>query len=305
VPLQVVVVDGGSFDGCGEMLQAEFPDVDFVQATSNVGFGASNNLGLPVVTGEALLLLNPDTELGFGAVQGLLHELTTRPDAGIVAPQLLNADGTRQLTVHALPRPVFQALDCTLLRRVFSPLGLWAPPADFAPRATVAVGAVAGACMLTWTRTFRDVGGFSGDYFMYAEDMDLCLKLRRKGLKTYFAPEPRVLHHSGASSSNQGTSFSAVMMREALHTYFLVNHGRGSAMVYRATTAAWAVPRWSVSWAHALVSPHSRLAERRANNARWGAILSWSLGGQRWSRGYRGNSAAPRLTRQSADVSSI
>ncbi len=70
---QVVVVDGGSFDGCSEMLASGFPEVEFVQSPENIGFGRSNNLGFSRVTGDALLLLNPDTELKPGAVAGTLE----------------------------------------------------------------------------------------------------------------------------------------------------------------------------------------------------------------------------------------
>ncbi len=70
---QIVVVDGASFDGCAEMLAAEFPAVDFVQSSTNIGFGRCNNLGFSRVTGEALLLLNPDTELRENAVSTLLR----------------------------------------------------------------------------------------------------------------------------------------------------------------------------------------------------------------------------------------
>ena len=57
------------------------------------------------------------------------------------------------------------------------------------------------------------VGGFSAEYFMYAEDMDLCLKIRRAGLRVYFVPRAEIVHHSGASSSAQGSKFSTVMTR--------------------------------------------------------------------------------------------
>src|SRR5688572_28797322 len=71
---QIIVVDG-SFDGCGQMLAAEFPEVEFVQIAENLGFGRSNNLGFERVTGDNLLLLNPDTELKAGAVQALLCKI--------------------------------------------------------------------------------------------------------------------------------------------------------------------------------------------------------------------------------------
>ena len=190
--LQIVVVDGGSFDGCAEMLASEFPEVEFIQSKDNIGFGRANNLGLTRVTSEAVLVLNPDTEIQPGALQTLLSELVRRPDAGIVSPRLLNTDRTLQTSVHALPKPVRQALDSELLRRLLSPYSLWAPPSDFAPTQTVAVEAVAGTCMLMWTKTFREVGAFTPEYFMYAEDMDLCFKVLRAGQRIYHVPTAEV-----------------------------------------------------------------------------------------------------------------
>src|ERR1044071_9560492 len=93
---QIVVVDGGSYDGCGEMLASEFKDVEFVQSKHNVGFGRANNIGLARITGEVVGVLNPDTEVLPGALQTLLAELQQRPDAGIVSPRLLNTNRTLQ-----------------------------------------------------------------------------------------------------------------------------------------------------------------------------------------------------------------
>ena len=283
---QVVVVDGGSFDGCAEMLAAEFPEVHFVQSEENIGFGRSNNLGFAKVTGEALLLLNPDTEIRPGAVQRLLTELQRLPRAGILSSRLLNSNLTLQSSVHALPRPVLQALDSELLRRLLSGSTWWAPPTDFAPSGTVIVEAVAGACMLLWTKTFRAVGGFSPDYFMYAEDMDLCLKIRRAGLQVYHVPHAEILHHSGASSNAQGSKFSAVMMREALHTYMRSNHGWLSAVVYRLFSGGSGVVRLMVMLPGLLLADGNRRQIIRASMSKWRSIVSWSLGLERWAKQY-------------------
>lgn len=283
---QVVVVDSGSFDGCAEMLASEFPEVDFVQSNDNIGFGRSNNLGFTRVTGEAVLLLNPDTEIRPGALQALLGELVRRPDAGIVNPRLLNTDLTLQWSVHALPRPVRQALDSEILRRLLSPYRLWAPPTDFAPSSTVAVEAVAGTCMLMWTKTFRDVGGFSPEYFMYAEDMDLCFKALRSGFRIYHVPTAEVIHHGGASSSSQGSTFSAVMMREALNTYMLLNHGRHSAWAYRLASGSFALARLLILAPGLISGDAQRRLVRKAAFTRWWSILSWSCGQEKWTKRY-------------------
>ncbi len=292
LPVQIIVVDGGSFDGCAEMLASEFPEVEFIQSKDNIGFGRANNLGLTRVTGEAVLVLNPDTELQPGALQTLLKELRRRPDAGIVSPRLLNTDRTLQSSVHALPRPVRQALDSEILRRVLSPYSLWAPPSDFAPPETVAVEAVAGTCMLMWTKTFRDVGAFTPDYFMYAEDMDLCFKVLRAGYRIYHVPAAEVVHHGGASSSTQGSTFSAVMIREALNAYMILNHGRHHARAYRLATGGSALMRLMILAPGALSSDRVRRQERKAALARWWSVLSWSCGQQKWTKRY----AVPRTT---------
>ena len=283
---QVVVVDSGSFDGCAEMLASEFPEVEFVQSNDNIGFGRSNNLGFTRVTGEAVLLLNPDTEIRPGALQTLLGELERRPDAGIVSPRLLNTDLTLQSSVHALPRPVRQALDSEILRRLLSPYALWAPPTDFAPPETVAVEAVAGACMLMWTKTFRDIGGFSPEYFMYAEDMDLCLKTLRAGFRIYHVPTAEIVHHSGASSSSQGSTFSAVMMREALHSYMVLNHGWHYAWAYRLATGSATLVRLLILAPGLISGDEQRRLARKAAFARWWSVLSWSCGQQKWTKRY-------------------
>jgi GT2 family glycosyltransferase len=281
---QIVVVDGGSFDGCGEMLALEFPDVVFIQSQENIGFGRANNLGFEKAVGEALLLLNPDTEVLPGAIEVLLAELQRLPVAGIVGPRLLNSDRSLQTSVQALPRPFRQAFDSEFLRRLLWPMQLWAPPTDFVPRETIEIEAYSGACMMMWAETFRKVGGFSPQYFMYAEDVDLCLKVRRAGARIYHTPFARVVHHGGGSSSSQGSSFSAVMMREALHTYMLSNHGRFHAAGYRVAVAAAAIARMlpqSLGLAFGMGS--ARGPCRAAVTISW-AILLWSLGKQQWTR---------------------
>ena len=283
---QIVVVENGSFDGCAEMITAEFPEVEFIQGSDNIGFGRANNLGLTRVTGDAVWVLNPDTEVRPGALQTLLGELDRLPDAGIVSPRLLNADLTLQWSVHALPRPVRQALDSEILRRALSPYALWAPPSDFAPLGTVAVEAVGGTAMLMRTETFRSVGGFTADYFIYAEDMDLCFKILRAGFRIYHVPAAEIVHHGGASSSEQGSSFAAVMMREALHSYMVLNHGPRSARTYRLATGVSALGRLALLAPSLMLGDEPHRSRRKATFSQWRSVLSWSVGRQKWAKGY-------------------
>ena len=98
---QVIVVDGASFDGCGEMLAAEFPEVTFIQSQENLGFGRCNNLGFERSASDVVLFLNPDTELKDNCLQTMLAELERQPDAGILlregTPARLRAATKRDL----------------------------------------------------------------------------------------------------------------------------------------------------------------------------------------------------------------
>lgn len=275
--LQIVVVDGGSFDGCAEMIAREFPEVDFVQSPTNIGFGRSNNLGFQEVTGEALLLLNPDTELQAGALKELMAGLLDLPDAGLIGARLLNSDGSLQLSsVHSLPTPWNAAVDSDWLRRRW-----WRINGPLPGSKPVEVEAVSGACMLLRSEVFRRLCGFDPRYFMYAEDMDLCLRIRRSGLKIYHVPRAVVLHHGGGSSKTQFSRFSVVMIREAVGVYFRSNFGRFQAGQYRLLMGGAAAAR-------ILALVGTWLVASKANrNARWGSILKW-WAVVRWSLGMEG-----------------
>lgn len=277
---QVVAVDGGSFDGCSEMLAQEFPEVDFIQSPENIGFGRSNNLGFGKVTGDALLLLNPDTELRPGAVEVLLENLRYLPEAGLIGARLLNSDESLQLSsVHLLPTAWNIALDSEWVRRRW-----WRRKGPSPSAEALEVEAVSGACMMLRSESFRRLGGFDPRYFMYAEDMDLCFQVRQSGLKIYHAPRARVLHHGGGSSRAQFNKFSAVMVREALRVYILSNHGRFHGWVYRLLMAISAGLRVLVMLVRWLFAAGESRAAKWISILKWWTALRWSLGLESWAK---------------------
>lgn len=285
---QVVVVDGGSFDGCGEMVAGEFPEVEFVQSPENIGFGRSNNLGFRRVSGDALLLLNPDTELRPGAVAILLETLRLFPAAGIVGARLLNSDGSLQLSsVHPLPTVWNVPLDLQVIRRRW-----WRLKRAALDNGAVEVEAVSGACMMMHTEKFREVGGFDPRYFMYAEDMDLCFRIRRSGLKIYHDSRSMILHHGGGCSSCQTDKFTTVVMREALWVYLCSNHGNLKARIYKLLMASSAAIRLLLLVSFRPFVPSGRRAAVQASIWKWWVILRWSVGFEEWVRNFfrlRGN----------------
>lgn len=276
---KVIVVDGASFDGCAEMLAREFPAVTLVQSPHNIGFGPCNNLGFSEVKTDQVLLLNPDTELRPGAVAHLLQALDARPDAGIVSPRLLNSDGSLQTScVQALPTPLNQALDCEFLRRLFPAARLWGTAAAFRSKSPVEVEVLSGACMALRSETFRMMGGFREEYFMYGEDVDLCYRVRKAGLSNLFIPDAEVVHHGGGSSQSQASGFSATMLRVAAETYFRLNGSKGTAATFRFLQAISALIRLALLAIPLTFCSVEKRRGLRASAHKWMTILKWALG---------------------------
>jgi GT2 family glycosyltransferase len=192
--LEVVLVDNGSSDGSLAMVREEFPYVRVLAQTANLGFGAANNLAAATTSGEALLLLNADAWLEPDALTILARRLAADDRLALVAPRLVYPDGRRQFSWSPERGVLGEAM-----QRLRNPHegSAWAHG-----RLALALARLAGrpwftaACVLVRTAAFRGVGGFDEGFFMYFEDVDLCVRLRAAGWR--LAEEPAaVARHAG------------------------------------------------------------------------------------------------------------
>ncbi|WP_213806325.1 glycosyltransferase family 2 protein [Granulicella sp. dw_53] len=283
--LELFVVDNASFDGCREMLQSEYPDVIFIQCEHNLGFAKANNLAFARSRGHTILFLNPDTEVQKSAIQELVAGLESLKGAGMVGAHLLNSDLSVQTTcVTAIPSILNQTLNLDYLRRRFPMWRLWKMQALFQESTLpVQVEAISGACMLVRREVIDDVGAFSTDYFMYAEDMDLCLKVVHAGWKIFYIPSAKIVHHAGGSSSlRKENHFSNIMLRASLVQFFAVHRGKTYAGLYRVTLIFTCVLRLLLL---VVASPLLMIRHRGSLLVRalgkWSHILVWSMGMKR------------------------
>jgi GT2 family glycosyltransferase len=298
IQLEVIVVDNGSKDGCDTMLERRFPLVRFIQSEENVGFPRANNLGFGYSKGRNLLFLNPDTEVLPSAIERMMRFLDNTPDAGLVGAQLLNTDGTIQTScIQRLPTILNQAIDLEFLRARMPRLDLWGiRPLIEAPTSTASVEVISGACLMIRRSLFEALGMFETSYFMYAEDVDLCLRALRAGLKNYYVGHAVVVHHGGQSSATSSDSnFGAVMNRESLYRYFKVHRSLVYALGYRISTSLISFLRLSILGVLLLVAGGTlRRPAVRGALAKWVKILRWSIGLESWAK-YAGlRAASPR-----------
>ncbi|MFO1487506.1 MAG: glycosyltransferase family 2 protein [Verrucomicrobiota bacterium] len=293
-PHEILVVDSGSFDTCGEMMAREFPSAIFVQSKDNLGFAGANNLGASRSRGKNLLFINPDTEVLAGAVDRLLLTLSQNPDAGIVGARLLNTDGSLQTScVQAYPTILNQVLDADILYRAFPKSSLWGIAALSNESNTAQpVEVISGACILIRRSVFEIVKGFDQRFFMYSEDLDLCYRVKQAGFDCLYEPGAKITHHGGGSSSSARSMFSVVMTRESVCRYFKFNHGAGKAAAYRFTmglAAMLRLPLVACLWVLKKISGAKNYGAVR----KWFAILRWSIGLESWAAKKTGHGGEP------------
>jgi GT2 family glycosyltransferase len=284
IEFDVIVVDNASYDGCDEMLATNFPAVKFIQSSHNLGFAGANNLGFAHSSGENLLFLNPDTEVRGSAINEMLSVLKSIPDAGAVGCKLLNQDLTLQMScIQRFPTVLNQLFDTDYLIRRFPRLPMFGvKPLFFYAGTPEPVEVISGACIMTKRSVFEALNKFSTDYFMYAEDLDLCYKIREGGLKAYYVGGSTVVHFGGASAAKVN-HFNAIVKRESITMFLQKFSGRTSALLYRASTLLISLVRLLII-AMVLAGGSSRRRDAAAGAfGKWTKIMRWSIGLEGWA----------------------
>jgi GT2 family glycosyltransferase len=261
------------------MLAAEYPDVRFIQSQQNRGFAKANNAAARIASGRTLLFLNPDTEVVGSAIDVMFFAVTTHANVGVVGPKLLNGDGTVQTScVQSIPTIANQLLNSQFLRERWPRASLWGMAPLYEDSGALApVEGISGACAMISAEAFEGVHGFSEDYFMYAEDMDLCHKVRTGGCVNYFVNEATVIHYGGGSSAKEASTFGAVMMTEAIWRFLAKTRGSLYGFAYRATMLVSALLRLGTLQIAMILNFEARqrwLPSRR----KWLAVLRWTVG---------------------------
>ncbi|MDI6726729.1 MAG: glycosyltransferase family 2 protein [Smithellaceae bacterium] len=177
---QVIVVDNASTDGSAGMIQEAFPGVQVLANTSNRGFAAANNQALPLCRGRYIFFLNPDTKVRPDTFTSAIAFMDLKPSIGLAGPSIINPDGTRQESVSR--RYPGEKFTRGLLQEL---------PGKIA--------CILGAAMIARTDIIRGLGGFDEAFFLYGEDQDLALRLRKAGFSIGFIPESVVVHIGGGS----------------------------------------------------------------------------------------------------------
>ena len=191
-------------------------------------------------------------------------------------------------SIHSFPTITNQILDSEFLRRLMPLSPLWGNAALSQNEIDHAeVDVISGADLMIRRDVFEAVGGFTSEYFMYAEDVDLCWKVAQKGWKVLYVKDARVYHHGGGSTSeNGGSRFASVMMRESIFRFLKRSKGAPYAGIYRLGMSANSFLRLGLLLP---LSLYLYLKTRRFPSdglTKWSSVLRWSLGSEKWVSKY-------------------
>ncbi|MBI5690673.1 MAG: glycosyltransferase family 2 protein [Verrucomicrobia bacterium] len=248
-PVEVCVVDNSPGDGAGECIRRDFPWVDYVAAETNLGFGRANNRGYSRTHGEYVLFLNPDTIANPEALAHCVGRLQADPAIGLISPRLELADGSMDLACRrsiptlwdgfcrasglaaAFPRTAF-----------FAGYNLTHLPID----GTYDVGAINGAFLLAPRQVLRQVAPdgavFDERFFMYGDDLDLCLRVAAAGRRIVYDGRVRLTHLKGLSVAKDYDAMATAIFDANRDVYLKHFNPRNSPWVrwkYRIAFGLW------------------------------------------------------------------
>jgi len=204
--------------------------IQVIFLNQNWGFAGAVNRGIKRARGKFLLLLNSDTQVQKETLKEAIRFTENHPQA-IIGLQQVNFDGSIQPSVYHFPS-VSGAIKEFWLNKKDSYQKYY--PKTKRP---IEVDAVTGAAMLIPRNIVKKIGLFDEKYFFYFEDLDYCRRAKKAGLKVYYLPSVKILHHHGAA---------AKAMPETAHQWLVESSKKYNGLVkyYLLTSIIWLGQKW-------------------------------------------------------------
>ncbi|MGA2332389.1 MAG: glycosyltransferase family 2 protein [Syntrophales bacterium] len=274
---ETIVVDNASTDGAPELVKNKFPEVKLIQNAVNLGFARANNIGITEGVGRYICLINSDVVVPEHCLDHMCEYMDANLEIGVLAPKVLNPDGTLQYTCREFPSfwnnlcRAF-ALDTTFPRssifgRQFMTYWSHDKVSD--------VDYVSGCFMLVRKSALEQVGLLDEEFFFYAEDKDWCKRFWDAGWHVVYDPLVQVYHHNAGSSSKDPVKFYIEEIRANLQ-YYKKHHNQLSKMAFILTTILHQQLRILGSLISLVLKPQVK-NETRDNLKRSVSALQWVL----------------------------
>lgn len=227
---EIIVVDNASQDDSVKIVKNNFPTVKLIENDKNVGFSVANNQGLSESSGEYILLLNSDTIVKDQAIEKMMNFLENNPNAGAIGPKLLSKDNEIQRSFFRFPSLICEMFYRYPFKEFKISKNYSISYHDWQTLKIKEVDWISGACLMLKRKVINKIGFLDPDYFLYFEDVDICLRIKKAGYKVYYYPEAEVIH-IGQRSSRTEFSFIISEWQKSRLLYFKKHHSLFSYLV--------------------------------------------------------------------------
>jgi len=220
---EVIVVDNNSTDNSINKAKKVFPEFKYIKSKKNLGYGGGCNLGAKHAKGDILIFSNADVVLTKGTFDKIKKYLERDNKIGILGPRFEYPDGTYQPSCRRYPRFKYllfgrKSLGSFLLKN--NPITREFLYLDLENKKNpVEVEGIVGAFIVIKKHIFEEIGGFDERFFLFAEDIDLCLRVKERGYKILHAPDIRIIHFHGGSRRYLGLK-SDYYLSKSIYKFF-------------------------------------------------------------------------------------
>ena len=223
---QIIVVDNESDYELFNEFGSRFDKITFIANPINSGFAFGANLGAAEARGEQLIFMNPDVIVDHGDVTALMDEKRRLGDVALLTPRQVDSKGRTQKLYDAFPDLLNHFRSVKGLLRLLRPEKYPNPRADI--KTVIYPDWVGGSFLLISRTDFDAIGRWSEDYWLYAEDTDLCRRARDRGLRCACTPEVTIVHtHGGSSRYNESVTAMSKLEVIISKNVFAMRHSKG------------------------------------------------------------------------------
>lgn len=221
---EVLVIDNLSTDGTPLKIIEEFPKVKMLINEENLGFGKANNIGFKNASGEYILVLNPDTRVIEKSIENMIKFMGMNKDVGILTCKLLNFDDSIQYSARrfiSLFQTIFYR---TPIKKIMpqsqvNKLNNYYLMKDWDHNSNKEIDWAIGACLLLPKKIIDTLEGFDDRFFMYYEDVDLCLRTKREGYKIFYLADVNISHEHIQASTKNVNKLSIIHFKSMIKFY--------------------------------------------------------------------------------------
>ncbi|MDD5644469.1 MAG: glycosyltransferase family 2 protein [bacterium] len=228
VKIEIIVVDNNSEDESVSKVKTEYPTIQIVENKKNMGFAFANNQGFKLSSGEYVLCLNPDTVAQDSSLLKMLEFMRENIEIGITAPKVLDEHLSVCTSVIRHPTLYSELLKVLCPNRKNTRELL---PKDFDYEKSSVVECVSGCCMMFRREAVNKIGFFDQDFFMYSEDIEICMRMKKNGYSVFYYPYAQIMHRGAKSAAkNHG-----IAIHSYISSYIILRklYGFGISYIYK------------------------------------------------------------------------